>query len=138
MNLEEKAGLPAAEELMKQNPSIRTMDDAISHVVEQFLQEHGMSNLTIDMKNQFSRVKYFSCSAIGADDEYEPQRVLDPLVWLMGTAGVLETIKERRRDADLSDMEAARRKGGGRIELIRHYIWDSLRPVESISEDEVA
>jgi len=135
LNLENKIGRTAAQALMKKDLSIRLETDAIDILVEEFLQENGLGNFVRDVKMQFGKVSFFSCSALGrlpdpADHRpYEPIGILDPFLWLLGEMGVVGWIKERSQMMDREHQRMASARGN-LFEKAKYYIWDSLTPRE--------
>ena len=88
-DLEQKIGEPAARQYMLNHPKIRSVEDALDRVVEEFLIDYGAGNFIRNLRSHFSKVRFFSCSAIGMGNNsktasyFEGLRVLDPLLWLL-------------------------------------------------------
>ena len=76
---------------MLQKPAL-TEDDAINVLVREFLCKHDLDHFVRDAEMQFSKVRYFSCSALGRMPEqlntnpFEPLRVANSLIWLLASA----------------------------------------------------
>ncbi len=91
LNLEQEIGAQAAKNLMLQKPAL-TEDDAINVLVREFLCRHGLDHFVRDAEMQFSKVRYFSCSALGRMPEqlntnpFQPLRVANSLIWLLASA----------------------------------------------------
>jgi hypothetical protein len=89
LNLEDEIGEEVAIALKTYEASIATVEDAISILVRNFLCKYELSNFVRDLELYFSKVKYFSCSALGRlptqsdTSSFKPTRVLEPLVWLL-------------------------------------------------------
>lgn len=136
LGLEEEIGRPAAVELMRQDPSIRLQEDAISRLVEQFLIDNQLGNLVRDLYLQFESVKFFSCSALGRmpakgdSSAYEPLRVLDPFIWILGQLNVVKAKQERIQKMDQEHWMVASHRGG-MFSKAKYYYWDSLNPSKS-------
>jgi len=133
LGLDEIIGRTAAEELMRQDPSIRFEVDAINKLVEKFLIDYGLGNFVRDVKLQFDDVAFFSCSSLGrlpdpSDQRpYEPIGVLEPFLWLLGAIKVVGLTQERNAISDEKDWLSAS-NGKNILEKARHYFIDSLRP----------
>jgi hypothetical protein len=135
LDLDQQIGHKAARRLMARDSSICLEEDAISILVEQFLTRHRLDNFVRDVYLQFEEVKFFSCSALGRNPDtnnqrpFEPDRVLDPLLWLLGQVNVVKTRQERLRriDADHRRMAWAQ---DNLLKAARFYYWDSLKPRE--------
>lgn len=88
-DLEDKIGEPAALKYKMSHPKVGQTGDAINNLVEEFLIDYGAGNFVRNLKAHSSRVRFFSCSAIGLGNNttsassFEGVRVLDPLLWLM-------------------------------------------------------
>ncbi|MBO3459012.1 hypothetical protein G7B40_010140 [Aetokthonos hydrillicola Thurmond2011] len=88
-DLEEKIGEPAAHKYMVDHPKIRHIEEAMDKVVEEFLIDYGAGNFVRNLRSHFSRIRFFSCSAVGIGNNsksassFEGLRVLDPLLWLL-------------------------------------------------------
>jgi ssDNA-binding Zn-finger/Zn-ribbon topoisomerase 1 len=89
-DLEQRLGEAAARKYMADHPNtkIRTLEDAADLVVRKFLEDYGAGNFVRNLDSHFTRVRFFSCSAIGLGNnttsasKFEGLRVLDPLLWL--------------------------------------------------------
>lgn len=94
-NLENVVGAVAARALMAAEPDVRTEGDAIDRLITRFLGYHQLDNFVRDAEQQFRKVRYFSCSALGrmpnpADARpFASVRVLEPLAWVLSELGVL-------------------------------------------------
>jgi Double-GTPase 2 len=90
-DLEERIGETAARQYMLDHPKdkIRNQEDAMDKVVEEFLIDSGAGNFVRNLRNHFSKARFFSCSAVGIGNNskvatsFEGLRVLDPLLWLL-------------------------------------------------------
>jgi hypothetical protein len=131
LNLESMIGHTAAVELMNNNPSIQFEEDAINDLVIQFLQKYQLGNFLRDLSGQFNNVRYFSCSSLGRlpDEDtrlaFQPVRVIDPFLWLLGETGVLNLSKERAKLVDQQDRQIAAARGNIFLSA-KYYFWDSL------------
>jgi hypothetical protein len=91
LGLDYEIGSSAARNLMMQDPSL-SEEEAINKLVREFLNRYGLDNFVRDIEMQFSRVQYFSCSALGRmpdpmnSQPFTPVRVVDPLIWLLSSA----------------------------------------------------
>lgn len=129
-DLEEKIGAQAAQTLIQRNPHLLPVD-AIDMLVQRFLRENGASNFMIKLHQRFERVKYFSCSTLGPDPEaYDPLRVAEPLLWILGELGVAPVRAVRRREVDRRDRVNSKHMGVGVLGSLRYYVWDSLKATD--------
>ncbi len=134
-DLEKRIGGPAARALMAKDASFHYPEDAISYLVEQFLNENGAGNFVRSMRAQFTDVKFFSCSALGRmadrsnNSRFEGVRVLEPILWLMGHANTLPVVADRASDVDLYD-RTWRDRLASLPRKWRYYFWDSLKPID--------
>lgn len=126
-DLDEHVGEAAADRLMARYPNLRQKADALNILVQQFLVDNGATNVVLNLRNQFERVRYFSVSVV-AEDRYQPQRVTAPLAWMASVLGIVDAAAVRRRVIDRQDRSLRRRVGGGLVEALRYYVWDSLLP----------
>lgn len=91
LGLDYEIGSSAARNLMAQDSSL-SEEEAINKLVREFLNRYGLDNFVRDIEMQFSRVQYFSCSALGRmpdpmnNQPFTPVRVVDPLIWLLSSA----------------------------------------------------
>jgi hypothetical protein len=99
--LQDKIGIPAAQRFMAGNPAYQTETEAINVLVQAFLRQYGLDNLLRKLKEDFSEVRYFSCSALGRlpfdidKRTFTPTGVLEPLEWLFTrTRVVMKTRKK--------------------------------------------
>jgi len=133
LGLEAQIGQIAIRELMNRDPSIRFEAEASKQLIERFLEENQLGNLVRDLNLRFENVGYFACSALGrmpdASDHrpYEPIGVLEPLLWLLGKAGVVGVRQGLTRRMDEQDKAMAKTKGNI-FKAVKFYYWDSLRP----------
>lgn len=85
--LEEKIGEDAASQYYTDNPeTCKSLGDARNEVCRQFLTEYGAGNFVRTAESKFQSVGYFTCSALGHNQEGEPfegKRVVEPLLWLL-------------------------------------------------------
>ena len=89
-DLEQKLGEPAAQRYITDHPKekFHTVEEATDRVVEEFLVNYGAGNFVRNLRSHFTKVRFFSCSAIGLKNnsasasKFEGLRVLDPLLWL--------------------------------------------------------
>jgi Double-GTPase 2 len=94
-DLEQKIGEPAARQYILDHPQakIRKVEDAIDKVVVEFLIDYGAGNFVRNLRSHFSKVRFFSCSAIGIGNNsetassFEGLRILDPMLWLLRQVG---------------------------------------------------
>jgi Double-GTPase 2 len=100
LGLQDKIGMPAAQGLTESNAAYQTPAEAINFLVQDFLHQYGLDNLMRKLKEDFSEVRYFSCSALGrlpSDTDksaFTPTGVLEPLEWLfVRTRAVKDTAK---------------------------------------------
>ncbi|HMH10488.1 MAG TPA: hypothetical protein VK553_07240 [Candidatus Nitrosopolaris rasttigaisensis] len=98
LNLEQEIGAWAARNLRLQDPTL-TEDDAIHILVRNFLCKHGLDHFVRDAEMQFSKVRYFSCSALGRMPgqfnrlPFVPVRVANPLIWLLSSTRAITAQK---------------------------------------------
>jgi hypothetical protein len=91
LNLDQEIGIGAARNLMLQQSTL-TEDDAVNILVRDFLCRYGLDHFVRDAEMQFSRVRYFSCSALGRMPDplngspFTPINVANPLIWLLASA----------------------------------------------------
>lgn len=132
LDLEWQIGSSAIKDLMDSDPSIPTETDAGHILVKQFLIDNDLGNLVRDLYLQFERVHFFSCTALGRMPDYndqspfEPARVLDPLLWILGVLKVVNTSKERVRHVDEHHRSLARQRANI-FASAKFYYWDSLK-----------
>jgi Double-GTPase 2 len=85
LSLEDEIGAKAVSTLVSKGWNT---GDAIHMRVREFLLEYDLGNMVRELENNFSQVRYFSCSALGRlpdlrdTSSFSPVRVLDPLEWL--------------------------------------------------------
>ena len=133
LNLEFEIGLPAARRLMKDDESIYSEEEAMHQLVQQFLKDNGLENFMRDLDYQFTKVRYFSCSALGrlpdsnAHGSFVPMRVLPPLLWLLSHTKVINHRRDLVTRTDLEHREQSSRMGNI-FRSAKHYYWDSLAP----------
>jgi hypothetical protein len=133
LDLESEIGLSAAQELLKNKPEIKIIEDAIDLLVRRFLEDNGLGNLIRNIDNQFENVKYFSSSALGRlPDEgnkqpYQPMRVLEPFLWLLSHLDVVKLSDVRIKKIDTIDKGRAQTMGNV-LKGAKYYYWDSLKP----------
>jgi hypothetical protein len=126
-DLDTHIGKAAAERLMARYPNLRQQSDALNILVQQFLLDNGATNVVLNLRNQFERVRYFSVSVVSGE-QYAPQRVTAPLAWMAGVLGIVDTRSVRRQVIDRQDRSWRKRVGGGVVPGLRYYVWDSLLP----------
>ncbi len=91
LNLEQEIGSGAARMMMMQDSSL-SEEEAINKLVREFLIRYGLDHFVRDVEMQFSRVRYFSCSALGRMPNptntwsFVSVRVAEPLLWLLASA----------------------------------------------------
>lgn len=86
--LEEKVGDSAVQAYMTQNPDCRSENDAKNRVCEDFLQQYGAGNFVRTAAGKFRSVQYFTCSALGHNEEgvaFQSTNVLAPFLWILST-----------------------------------------------------
>lgn len=126
-DLDEHIGNAAAERLMARYPNLRQKSDALNILVQQFLLDNGATNVVMNLRNQFERVRYFSVSVVSSE-KYAPQRVTAPLAWMASVLTIVDAATVRKRVIDRQDRSLRRKVGGGLREAVRYYVWDSLLP----------
>lgn len=135
LDLDEQIGHAAAQRLMQKNPAIVSEADAIHVLVEAFLERYEQGNSLRELRSHFTRIKFFSCSALGrppADNDLRPfqsQRVLEPILWALDTAGAVDERQEWRQAADRQHWQQAKTKGNIWAG-VKYYVWDSLKPYQ--------
>lgn len=133
LDLDARIGQTALGTLMGTNNSIRFKTQASRKLIEDFLEENQLGNFVRDLDMRFEHVGYFVCSALGrmpdASDHrpYEPNGVLEPLLWLLGKAGVVKLRRELASQSDEEDKLLAKTKGNI-FKAAKFYYWDSLKP----------
>lgn len=91
LNLDQEIGVGAARNLILQRPGL-TEEEATNGLVRDFLFRNGLDHFVRDAEMQFSRVRYFSCSALGRmpdpmnSSPFTPVNVANPLIWLLTSA----------------------------------------------------
>lgn len=73
---------------MTQNPDCRSENDAKNRVCEDFLQQYGAGNFVRTAAGKFRSVQYFTCSALGHNEEgvaFQSTNVLAPFLWILST-----------------------------------------------------
>ncbi|MEO6892915.1 MAG: hypothetical protein ABI456_24215 [Ktedonobacteraceae bacterium] len=99
LNLEQEIGSNAARTLIAQNAA-SSEEEAINTLVRSFLMRYGLDHFVRDVEMQFSRVRYFSCSALGRMPDpvdsrtFLPVRVIEPLLWLLSSAKAIPPMKK--------------------------------------------
>lgn len=133
LDLEKQVGHTAVSQRLQRDSSMRSEAVASRRVIEEFLEGNELGNLVRDLEFQFKNVGYFACSALGrmpdsADTRpYEPIGVLEPLLWLLGEAGVVGVRQELVRTIDDKDSRLAKATGNF-FKSFKFYYWDSLKP----------
>jgi hypothetical protein len=95
LGLENVIGLTAAE-IQARMEKDKTPGDAMHTLVQDFLEQHGLSNLVRRLDWEFSDVRYFACSALGrlpVDSDksaFVPHGVLEPLEWLLRNTRIID------------------------------------------------
>ena len=88
--LEEKIGPAAAQQYLAQNPeTCKTLAAARNAVCRNFLEDYGAGNFVRTAEAKFKSVRYFTCSALGHNQEgqpYQGKHVVDPVMWLLRQA----------------------------------------------------
>ncbi len=88
--LEEKIGETAVRQYLDDNAdTCKTYPDARDAVCRSFLEEYGAGNFVRTAEAKFKTVRYFTCSALGHNNEgqpYEGKNVVDPVMWLLQRA----------------------------------------------------
>lgn len=88
--LEDKIGETAATQYMEANPeTCKSYMDARDAVCRNFLEEYGAGNFVRTAEAKFKNVRYFTCSALGHNQEgmpYEGKNVVEPMMWLLQQA----------------------------------------------------
>lgn len=136
LDLENQIGQTAAKALMQTESSICLEEDAISILIEQFLIDQQSGNLVRDIRLQFQNVKFFSVSALGRmpdrNDQrpFEPERVLLPLLWVLGQLRIVNARRDRVRSVDAKHWSVGQSMNN-LFQSVKYYYWDSLRPRES-------
>lgn len=124
-DLDEQVGEAAARRLMARFPAIRTQADAIDILVQHYLAEHGGTNIMMQLRNHFANVRFFSMAVV-EDGQYKPQRVDEPLQWMLSQTGLIDARNDRIKAIDVEDQTRQRRASYRRLDQLRYYVWDSL------------
>jgi hypothetical protein len=94
-DLDDRIGPAAAALRLAREPQLGSEAAAADRLTREFLESHGLENFVRDVDLQFAQVRFFSCSALGrmpnaADGTpFVPERVLEPLDYILGHVGVL-------------------------------------------------
>ena len=85
--LEEKIGATAVQAYLAANSETCTSYmDARDAVCRDFLTDYGAGNFVRTAEAKFKAVRYFTCSALGHNNEgkpYEGKNVVEPMMWLL-------------------------------------------------------
>jgi hypothetical protein len=133
LDLDDLIGDSAARQLMQTDPSFVLEEDACDFLVERFLVQHELGNLVRALRNQFEHVRFFSVSALGRMPDatskvaFVPRRVLIPLLWTLGSLGVVDYRIERLKKVDEQHKRLAQKREG-LMKSLRYFYWDSLKP----------
>lgn len=135
LTLDREVGISAANRLVRKKPEVCFTEDAISLLAERFLQRKQQGNLVRDLHNQFSKVAFFSSSALGRlpdpdmnnSQPFQPDRVLDPLLWILANVNAIKRHQNRSKIVDKKHRELRQRKNG-LWQKAKFYYWDSLKP----------
>ncbi len=90
-DLEDRIGEAAARRLMMKNTDIPSIDHAVNQLCEELFLEWSLGNFLRKLKHKFKRYRFFTCSALGrmpggVGRPFQPYRVSEPLMWLLGQA----------------------------------------------------
>lgn len=90
-DLEDRIGKSAARKVMIRNPKIKTMDEAVDALCDELFHEWGLGNFLRSVKHKFKKYRFFTCSSLGHTPDntgkaFQPERVTEPLMWLLGQA----------------------------------------------------
>ncbi len=90
-DLEDRIGHKAVKQYMAQHPEIGDFKKAEDLLcIEQF-KSWGLGNFLRKLEQKFKTYRFYTCSALGHTSEndskkFEPCRVIEPLLWLLGEA----------------------------------------------------
>lgn len=88
--LEEKIGATAVQQYLDEHAdTCQSFADARDAVCRNFLEDYGAGNFVRTAEAKFKAVRFFTCSALGHNQEgtpYEGKNVLDPVMWLLQQA----------------------------------------------------
>ena len=88
--LEEKIGSEAIRQYISDHSETCTNTmDARDAVCREFLEKYGAGNFVRTAETKFKTVRYFTCSALGHNEEgkpYQGKNVVDPVMWLLSEA----------------------------------------------------
>jgi GTPase SAR1 family protein/MFS family permease len=82
-NLDQRIGEKAAQELMAQNPSVKTIEDAIHQLCYKMLAEVGMNNFLRKIDDKFLNYRFFASSAIKGSEFTSVEK---PILWVLSEA----------------------------------------------------
>ena len=84
--LEDKIGDSAVQDRLYKDPKCKTLTAARDAVCRDFLTNYGAGNFVRSAESKFTKVHYFTSSALGHNREGEPfhgKHVVEPLLWLL-------------------------------------------------------
>ena len=90
-DLEERIGHKAVKKYIDTHPGLENFKEAEDGLLKEFLKELGMGNFLRKLEHKFQYYHFFTCSALGRNpgsnrQKFEPRRVVEPLLWLLGQA----------------------------------------------------
>lgn len=87
--LETEIGEEAVQQYLKTHSECSSSAEAKNEVCKAFLDLYGEGNFVREADSKFSRVQYFTCSALGhnrEDEPFEGQNVTEPFLWILQKA----------------------------------------------------
>ncbi|KAB5605340.1 TRAFAC clade GTPase domain-containing protein [Bifidobacterium jacchi] len=84
--LGEKIGDSAVQTYKAAHPEVKTFADARDAVCRRFIDQYGGGSFTRMAESKFKKVRYFTCSALGHNQEgvpYQGEHVIEPLLWVL-------------------------------------------------------
>jgi len=90
-DLEDRIGHNAVKQYMAQHPQIDDFKKAEDLLIKEQFNSWGLGNFIRKLDQKFKTHRFYTCSALGDisknyNREFQPYRVIDPLVWLLGEA----------------------------------------------------
>lgn len=95
--LEEAIGATAVKNYMAANPEVDRLT-AMNAVCERFLTQYGETNFIQQVKQRFSAVQFFTCSALGHNEDgtdFQPVAVEESVLWIVDKVSPTLNFKER-------------------------------------------
>lgn len=87
--LEEEIGREAVQRAVSESNVKLTASDAANALCKKFLEDNEEGNFVRSIDSKFKKVRYFTCSALGHNNEgeaFEGYGVTEPLIWLLEQA----------------------------------------------------